>query len=151
MHPAMSHKLTDSEVSSIQVIRLKGTDNSRIVRMTDGYDDRIIRRLINWINTSSSSEQVTELEADVGGQELVPLKVANLAAFLIYRYKFLSRVVDNQQPQPDVEEVTECNFFNLEDLPRPISDFTISRIKDAFNTSSFGSWLFDSGYQIHDL
>lgn len=46
-------KLTDSEVSSIQVIRLKGTDDSRIFRMTDGYDERIIRRVINWINTSS--------------------------------------------------------------------------------------------------
>ncbi|MBY0162034.1 hypothetical protein H0178_40700 [Cytobacillus firmus] len=57
-------KLTDSEVSSIQVIRLKGTDDSRIFRMTDGYDERIIRRVINWINTSSSSEQATELEAD---------------------------------------------------------------------------------------
>lgn len=57
-------KLTDSEVSSIQVIRLKGTDDSRIFRMTDGYDERIIRRVINWINTSSPSEQATELEAD---------------------------------------------------------------------------------------
>lgn len=32
--------------------------------MTDGYDERIIRRIINWINTSSPSEQATELEGD---------------------------------------------------------------------------------------
>lgn len=57
-------KITDSEVSSIQVIRLKGTDDSRIFRMTDGYDERIIRRVINWIDTSSPSEQATELEAE---------------------------------------------------------------------------------------
>lgn len=54
----------------------------------------------------------------------------------MHHFVFTCKVVDNQQPQPDVEEVTECNFFNLEDLPRPISDFTISRIKDALNTSS---------------
>ncbi|ACX65444.1 hypothetical protein GYMC10_3189 [Paenibacillus sp. Y412MC10] len=32
----------------------------------------------------------------LSGENMVPLKVANLAAFLFYRYKFLSRVEDNK-------------------------------------------------------
>ncbi len=57
-------RLSYSEVSSMQVVRLKGTDDSRIFSMTDGYDERIIRKVINWINTSSPSEQATKLEGE---------------------------------------------------------------------------------------
>jgi len=57
-------------------------------------------------------------------------------AYDMHHFVFACTVVDNQQPQPDTEEVTECKFFNVDDLPRPISDFTISRIKDAMNTDS---------------
>lgn len=34
-------------------------------------------------------------------------------------------------PWPDAEEITECAFWYLDDLPRPISDFTVRRIEDA--------------------
>ena len=34
-------------------------------------------------------------------------------------------------PQADAEEVTECAFWKLDDLPRPISDFTVRRVEDA--------------------
>ncbi|WP_171651372.1 NUDIX hydrolase [Paenibacillus foliorum] len=54
----------------------------------------------------------------------------------MHHFVFACKVVDDQQPQPDAEEVTECKFFNVDDLPKPISDFTISRIKDALNTDS---------------
>ncbi|MCJ8015302.1 hypothetical protein MUG84_26915 [Paenibacillus sp. KQZ6P-2] len=73
-------KLTENEVSSIQVFRLKGTDDSRIFRMTDGYDERIIRRVINWINTSSPSEQANELE---GGKVPLLLKINMINGDLI--------------------------------------------------------------------
>jgi len=33
--------------------------------------------------------------------------------------------------RPDAEEVTECEFWNPDELPRPISDFTIRRVEDA--------------------
>jgi 8-oxo-dGTP diphosphatase len=34
-------------------------------------------------------------------------------------------------PRPDAEEVTECEFWNPDELPRPISDFTVRRVEDA--------------------
>jgi 8-oxo-dGTP diphosphatase len=34
-------------------------------------------------------------------------------------------------PRPDTEEVTECGFWRPDDLPRPISDFTVRRVEDA--------------------
>jgi 8-oxo-dGTP diphosphatase len=34
-------------------------------------------------------------------------------------------------PRPDAEEVTECEFWNPNELARPISDFTVRRVEDA--------------------
>jgi 8-oxo-dGTP diphosphatase len=34
-------------------------------------------------------------------------------------------------PRPDADEVTECEFWNPGELPRPISDFTGRRVEDA--------------------
>jgi 8-oxo-dGTP diphosphatase len=33
-------------------------------------------------------------------------------------------------PQPDHREITACNYWSPEALPRPISDFTVRRIRD---------------------
>lgn len=74
----------------------------------------------------------TGLEATVGRLTGVYYEPKND----MHHFVFICKVVDNQQPQPDAEEVTECKFFNVDDLPRPISDFTISRIQDALNTNS---------------
>jgi len=51
----------------------------------------------------------------------------------MHHFVFECKAEDIRQPKPDAEEVTECKFFNVDDLPRPISDFTVSRIKDALN------------------
>jgi 8-oxo-dGTP diphosphatase len=34
-------------------------------------------------------------------------------------------------PRLDAEEITACAFWKLDELPRPISDFTVRRIEDA--------------------
>ncbi len=49
----------------------------------------------------------------------------------MHHFVFTCKVVANQQPQPDTKEVTECKYWAVDDLPLPISDFTISRIQDA--------------------
>ncbi|MCM3626762.1 NUDIX hydrolase [Paenibacillus glycanilyticus] len=54
----------------------------------------------------------------------------------MHHFAFICKVADNQQPQPDAAEVTECKYFNVDDLPRPISDFTIARIQQALNTDN---------------
>lgn len=42
-----------------------------------------------------------------------------------------ARVDDSVVPQPDRDEISECGFWPLDALPRPISDFTIRRIHEA--------------------
>jgi len=54
----------------------------------------------------------------------------------MHHFVFMCKVAHNQQPQPDATEVTECKYYNVDDLPRPISDFTIARIQEALNTDS---------------
>jgi 8-oxo-dGTP diphosphatase len=42
-------------------------------------------------------------------------------------------------PCPDREEISECRFWPIDALPRPISDWTIRRIQDAATGNRF--WL----------
>lgn len=51
----------------------------------------------------------------------------------MHHFAFICHMNENQQPQPDSKEVTECKYYSIDDLPRPISDFTIKRIQEALN------------------
>jgi 8-oxo-dGTP diphosphatase len=51
----------------------------------------------------------------------------------MHHFAFICNMNENQQPQPDSKEVTECKYYSIDDLPRPISDFTIKRIQEALN------------------
>jgi hypothetical protein len=53
-------KLKTEDVLSIQVNRLYG--GSRLFKESDGYEEVIISKVIEWINTSSPSDVPTELE-----------------------------------------------------------------------------------------
>jgi 8-oxo-dGTP pyrophosphatase MutT (NUDIX family) len=44
---------------------------------------------------------------------------------------FRCRSVDTAAPMASSPEVSDCGFFSADELPRPISDFTIRRIDDA--------------------
>ncbi|SEO97278.1 NUDIX hydrolase [Paenibacillus sp. OV219] len=54
----------------------------------------------------------------------------------MHHFVFTCSLVEGQQPEPDQAEVTACRFFSMDDLPRPISDFTISRIQHALGAES---------------
>lgn len=41
---------------------------------------------------------------------------------------------DGAHPRPDRDEISDARFWDPDHLPRPISDFTIRRIKDALGT-----------------
>lgn len=41
----------------------------------------------------------------------------------------------DQTPKPSSPEIVECRFCSLDELPRPISDFTYYRIRDSLNDS----------------
>ena len=54
----------------------------------------------------------------------------------MHHFAFRCNLDDIKQPEPDSKEVTECKYFSIDNLPRPISDFTIKRIQEALNTDN---------------
>lgn len=44
---------------------------------------------------------------------------------------FRCRLADNATPVASSAEISACDYWSPEELPRPISDFTTRRIKDA--------------------
>jgi hypothetical protein len=48
------------------------------------------------------------------------------------------RVDTSAVPTPDPSELSECTFSSPNDLPRPISDWTVRRIQDAVSGREFG-------------
>ncbi|MFD0713008.1 NUDIX domain-containing protein [Paenibacillus sp. GCM10027626] len=67
----------------------------------------------------------------------------------MHHFVFLCRMTTEQQPQPASAEILECGYFSLDDLPRPMSDFTYRRIqealdshnKDLFHTIGPRAWM----------
>jgi 8-oxo-dGTP diphosphatase len=46
---------------------------------------------------------------------------------------FRCRLADGARPVPSSPEISECEYWPTDALPRPISDFTIRRIEDALD------------------
>ncbi|QYR22443.1 NUDIX domain-containing protein [Paenibacillus sp. sptzw28] len=51
----------------------------------------------------------------------------------MHHFVFLSNNDHNQQPQPSSPEILECRYCSIDDLPKPISDFTYKRIQEALD------------------
>ncbi|WP_025852154.1 NUDIX hydrolase [Paenibacillus ehimensis] len=51
----------------------------------------------------------------------------------MHHFVFIATNQYNTKPQPSSPEILECKYCLIDDLPKPISDFTIQRIQDAFN------------------
>lgn len=51
----------------------------------------------------------------------------------MHHFVFIASNINNQVPQPTSPEILECRFCSIDDLPKPISDFTCKRIEDAIN------------------
>ncbi|MGZ9586715.1 NUDIX hydrolase [Paenibacillus marinisediminis] len=51
----------------------------------------------------------------------------------MHHYAFICTLSEEQMPQPTSPEIIECGYFSIDDLPRPLSDFTYQRIQDALN------------------
>jgi 8-oxo-dGTP diphosphatase len=52
-----------------------------------------------------------------------------------HHFVFRCRPLDDREPTPSSPEISECAFRGLDELPRPISDFTVRRIQDALTAS----------------
>ncbi|MWV43364.1 NUDIX domain-containing protein [Paenibacillus sp. HJL G12] len=54
----------------------------------------------------------------------------------MHHFVFLAKNEDtNRTPRPSSPEILECGFFPIDDLPRPISDFTYQRIMNSLNSN----------------
>lgn len=45
------------------------------------------------------------------------------------------------EPRPDLVEISECAWFSVDRLPRPLSDFTARRIEDALSERTAGVFV----------
>ena len=48
-----------------------------------------------------------------------------------HHFVFRCRLVGDVEPVPSSEEISACRYWRPDALPRPISDFTVRRIRDA--------------------
>ena len=51
----------------------------------------------------------------------------------MHHFVFICKELNNQAAKPDLQEILECGIFSEDDLPRPISDFTVQRISHALH------------------
>jgi 8-oxo-dGTP diphosphatase len=52
-------------------------------------------------------------------------------------FVFRCERVEEAVPCPDLTEISECGFWPVNALPRPISDWTVLRIQDAVDGNQF--------------
>jgi len=55
------------------------------------------------------------------------------ASYDMHHFVFIAKNGNNQMPQPSSPEILECRYCSIDELPKPISDFTCKRIEDALN------------------
>jgi len=53
------------------------------------------------------------------------------ANYDMHHFVFKAKNENNQIPQPSSPEILECRYCSIDELPKPISDFTCKRIEDA--------------------
>lgn len=51
----------------------------------------------------------------------------------MHHFVFISTNDHYQDPQPCSAEILECRYCSIDDLPRPMSDFTYKRIQEALH------------------
>jgi len=54
----------------------------------------------------------------------------------MHHFVFISTISHDQEPEPSSPEILECRYCSLDELPKPISDFTIRRIHEAIEINS---------------
>jgi 8-oxo-dGTP diphosphatase len=52
-----------------------------------------------------------------------------------HHFVFRCTPVDDRKPAPSSTEISDCGFWDANDLPRPISNFTVQRIQDALTAA----------------
>lgn len=92
------------------------------------------------LNESAQETAVREAREEVG----VPLEDLRLTGVYwepgwgdgagLHHFVFRATVAPGSEPSAaDPNEISECGWFALDRLPRPLSDFTVRRIEDALS------------------
>ena len=57
----------------------------------------------------------------------------------LHHFVFVCRTSSSDPPRPDLAEISHCEYWSPDALPRPISDFTIRRMHDALSDAALTS------------
>ncbi|XEC94624.1 NUDIX domain-containing protein [Paenibacillus tarimensis] len=52
----------------------------------------------------------------------------------MHHFVFISNNDHDQEARPSSPEILECGYFQIDELPKPMSDFTFRRIHDALKS-----------------
>jgi 8-oxo-dGTP diphosphatase len=110
-------------------------DRVLLVRHTYGH--------FNWEIPGGASEPgesvmdtaLREVREEVG-VDAVPDRMTGLyyeAEQDAHHFVFRCHLAENAAPAPSSEEISACDYWAVDALPRPISDFTVRRIHDALD------------------
>lgn len=86
-------------------------------------------------NESLEGTAVREVLEETGLQVAVERMVGRIyydPGYDMHHFVFVCRRLNAEKgPVTDIKEVSDCGYFPIDALPRPISDFTVRRIQDA--------------------
>jgi 8-oxo-dGTP diphosphatase len=83
--------------------------------------ETVVREVLEETSLAVLPEQVTGIYYD--------------PEFDAHHLAFRCRINGDDDPKPSSDEISECAYWALDALPRPISDFTVRRIEDALAES----------------
>lgn len=100
-------------------------------------------------NESAAETAVREVREETG----LVVQAVRMAGCIYYdrqtgmhHFVFVCRPIDGEAvPAVDGVEASECGYWPVDALPRPISDFTVQRIKDALQQSGAEPALVEIG------
>jgi 8-oxo-dGTP diphosphatase len=116
-----------------------------------GADERVLLvhhtyGALNWEFPGGVSEPAESIEGTVvrevreeTGLTAVPERITGIyyeAERDVHHVAFRCRIEGDGDPVPSSPEISECAFWPLDALPRPISDFTVRRLEDALVDAS---------------
>jgi ADP-ribose pyrophosphatase len=91
---------------------------------------------------AESNESVEETAIREAFEEVgVRIKVGEITGIYydptydMHHFVFLSQIDEDMMPTPSSPEILECGYFNIDELPKPMSEFTYNRIHDALNNA----------------
>lgn len=117
------------------VVILDQLDRVLLVRHTYGRLNWEIPGGVSEPGESVIDTALREMREEVG-VNAIPDRMTGLyyeSELDAHHFVFRCHLDENASPTPSSEEISACDFWPVDALPRPISDFTVRRIHDALD------------------